>query len=299
MRDEVLPLLLDTDIGTNIDDALALAYLLRHPQCALQGITTVHGDTQARAQLASAICRALGRGDVPIHRGAARPLVHEPTRWDAPQRCILDRWDHEAHFEPDTAVGFLREKIRAQPGHVTLLCIGPLTNIALLFQRDPQVALMLKELVCMGGVYFGSPADYGPVEWNIAADSEAATRVLAADVPAFHLVGLDVTMRCRLDTAACRSRLEAAGLHIITDLVDVWSQQRREVVFHDPLAAAVVFESDLCRFREGRVNVELISGELAGRTRLATSDRPGPHRVACDVQSEQFFEHYWQIVGRA
>jgi purine nucleosidase len=298
MVDEHFPVLLDTDLGTNIDDALALAYLLRHPLCELRGITTVHGDTRTRAQLASAICRALGHDDVPIHCGAARPLVHVATRWEAPQGAVLGRWSYEARFEPDTAADFLREQIRAQPGRLTLLCIGPLTNVALLFERDPETAALLGRLVCMGGVYFSEPAGYGRVEWNMASDPDASARVCAARSSCADFIGLDVTTQCRLSTDACRARLKAADLDVIADMLDVEAPPRHEVLFHDPLAAAVVFEPDLCRFRTGRVEVRLSSVESTGTTCLVPDTESGLHRVAWAVEAGRFFERYWQTVER-
>lgn len=293
---EPLPVLLDTDLGTNIDDALALAYLLRQPRCRLVGITTVHGDTLARAQLASALCAAFGHGEVPIHRGAERPLRGEPTRPDVPQKRLLADWPHHEHFEPDLAVAFLRDRIQELPGRLTLVCIGPLTNVALLFEQAPETARQLKQLVCMGGVYFTEPAGYGPVEWNMAADPHAAARVLAADVPAIRIVGLDVTTRCRLETASCRERFHAAGLTLLADLADDWISRQREILFHDPLAAAVAFSPDLCRFHEGRVTVQKEPGPYAGRSHLDTTDPKGRHRVAWDVQSSRFFTHFWRTV---
>ena len=293
---EPLPVLLDTDIGTNIDDALALTYLLRQPHCRLVGITTTHGDTLARAQLASALCIALGRNDMPIHRGAERPLRLEPTRPAVPQRSLLTDCAYKEDFEPDSAVDFLRDRIHAQPGQLTWICIGPLTNAAILFQHAPETARLLKQMVCMGGVYFSSPAGYGPIEWNMAADPEAAARVLVAEVPRIRFIGLDVTTQCRFDAIRCRKLFQAADLPLLSCLAEHWSRLRDEILFHDPLAAAVAFAPDLCRYRRGRVRVPTHPAPLAGRSHLATDDPSGRHQVAWDVMSERFFAHFWEVI---
>ncbi|MGD2174792.1 MAG: nucleoside hydrolase, partial [Candidatus Brocadiaceae bacterium] len=149
MEDRV-PVLLDTDIGSDIDDAVCLTYLLAEPRCDLLGVTTVTGEPGRRAMLADAICRAAGREDVPIYSGCDAPILFEQRQPEAPQAEVLPNWPHAEEFEPFGAVEFLRRTIREAPGEVTLLTIGPLTNIGLLFALDPEVPGKLRRLVMMG-----------------------------------------------------------------------------------------------------------------------------------------------------
>src|SRR5579871_3098050 len=126
-----IPILLDTDIGSDIDDAVALAYLLKQTRCELVGITTVTGDPEARAMLASAICRSAGRPDIPIHVGAEQPLFVAPRQKSVQQAEVMfgeAAWPHRIYTKENTALKFLRDTIRSQPGELTLLTIGPLTN---------------------------------------------------------------------------------------------------------------------------------------------------------------------------
>ena len=167
--------LLDTDIGNDIDDAVCLAYLLAQPQCELIGITTVTAEPDVRARLVSVLCRNAGR-DVPIYPGAADPLVGPAVQGPPPQAVVLDRWEHDTSFPVEPAVDFLRRTIRAHPGEVTLLTIGPLTNVALLFAADPAIPSLLESLVTMGGSYASGPAE---AEWNLHCDPEAAVQVLS------------------------------------------------------------------------------------------------------------------------
>src|SRR5690349_14668811 len=127
-----IPLLFDTDIGSDIDDAVALAYLLVEPRCELLGITTVTGEPVERARLADAVCRASGRNDVPIHSGAEIPFLVPQKQPKAPQKAVLECWPHQADFAPNTAVPFLQQVIRSRPGEVTLLAVGPFTNVGAL-----------------------------------------------------------------------------------------------------------------------------------------------------------------------
>src|SRR5579884_78410 len=121
-----MKVLLDTDIGSDIDDAVCLAYLLAQPACELVGITTVSGEPVARARMASALCRLADR-EVPIVPGTERPLLVPPLQPRAQQAEALASWPHQADFPAGEAVTFMRDLIRANPGEVTLLAIGPMT----------------------------------------------------------------------------------------------------------------------------------------------------------------------------
>ncbi len=294
---EPVPVLFDTDIGSDIDDALALAYLLHQPRCQLLGITTVTGEPQRRAQLADAICRAAGRSDVPIFSGAAQPLLVNQRQPHAPQAEILARWPHRSEFPPNEAVAFLREVIRSRPGEVTLLAVGPLTNVALLFALDPEIPGLLRQLVLMCGVFTNRLAGVGPLEWNALVDPHATAIVYRAPVARHLSVGLDVTCRCRLPADVCRQRLRGGALDVVADAAEVWFRGRPEIVFHDPLAAALVFEPDLCRYEDGQVEVELTSPRLQGMTHFDRRGPQRPHRIAVEVEAERFFAHYFAVTG--
>ncbi len=122
-------ILLDTDIGTDIDDAVCLAYLLSHPDCELVGITTVTGEAVKRASLASVLCQAADK-HIPIYPGAEHPMRGEQRQLIAQQAAALPRWSHETDFPMNQAEDFLANTIRSHPNEVTLLTIGPLTNSA-------------------------------------------------------------------------------------------------------------------------------------------------------------------------
>jgi purine nucleosidase len=292
-----IPILFDTDIGSDIDDAVALAYLLKQPECDLLGITTVTGRPDARAMLADAMCRAFGRSEVPIFSGAGRPLIVPQRQPEVPQANVLPKWPHRDSFAPNTAVDFLRQTIRAHPGEITLLSVGPLTNIGLLYALDPQIPTLLKQHVMMGGHYFNRAIGYGPTEWNTSLDPHASAIVFAAAVPSVTCIGLDVTTRCELPADEFRKRFSVGPQRIVGQMAEVWFQHRPIVTFHDPLAAAVVFEPSLCKYATGRVEIELQSTRLLGYTAFDQNAKPAPHRAATEVAADRFFEHYFGIVS--
>jgi purine nucleosidase len=273
-------ILLDTDLGNDIDDAITLEYLLKHPACQLLGITTVTPGALDRAKLASAVCLNLGR-QLPIRPGAEVPLSGDPLQ-EPPFSAseLLSRWPHHAVF-PDGAVSFLRQTILAHPGEVTLLAIGPLTNVGRLLRDHPETASQLKSLVLMGGRYF-EPGDRP--EWNIRNDPAAAAIAFAAPIPHVRAVGLDVTRPVFLTEQQFRSRFDG----LLLDFSGPWFTRRDRVTFHDPLAAATIFEP-LCGYQKGSITV------AEDGTTTFTADPTGIHEVAETVSPQAFFDHYFAV----
>ena len=296
-NDDKIPVLFDTDIGSDIDDAVALAYLLTQPRCDLLGVTTVTGEPTVRARLADAVCQAFGRKEVPIHSGAGKPILVPQQQPEAPQKAVLARYPHREQFAPNVAVDFLRQTIRSRPGEITLLSVGPLSNIGLLFALDPEIPKLLKQYVMMGGVYQSNLPHYGLAEWNARGDPHATAVVFAAHAPGTRCIGLDVTTQCKMPAEACRRRFSKGPLKIVGDMAEVWFKRARpEITFHDPLAAACIFEPDLCTFEPGLVEVELQSDRLRGMTLFNRHAKDKPHQVAVSVNPEAFFKHYFQTV---
>jgi purine nucleosidase len=301
MTDARIPVLLDTDIGSDIDDAVCLGYLLRQPRCELLGITTVSGQPRLRAAMADAVCQAAGRREVAIHSGHDLSLVNrEAIQPEVPHAAILQRFPHRApeSFPERTAVEFLRQQIRSRPGEITLLAIGPMTNLGLLFSLDPDCAKLLKRLVLMCGVFHAPPPGWGHAEWNARLDPHATSIVYQAPVADHVSIGLDVTLRCLYPSSNSIAAFKEAGgpLDVVSAATEVWAKHSHRVVFHDPLAGAVAFNPGLCTLRRGKVTVELASPRSSGITYFDHAEN-GPHQVALEVQPEAFFKDYFSVVG--
>lgn len=287
-------ILLDTDIGSDIDDAICLAYLLAQPQCELLGITTVSGEPVQRARMVSAQCKIAGK-NVPIYPGAAEPLLIAQKQPKAPQAAALVNWEHERDFPQGEAVEFLRRTIRAHPGEITLLTIGPLTNIALLFSVDPEIPRLLKQLVMMCGVFTGHlPERPTKLEWNALLDPHATAIVYRAPVRIHRSLGLDVTTQVVMGADEVRSRFQIQLLRPVLDFAEVWFQQRSEITFHDPLAAVAIFDSGVVEFSRGTVEVEFNAPDALGQT-CWQPDPAGRHEVALQVDAGRFFTDYFAV----
>jgi inosine-uridine nucleoside N-ribohydrolase len=274
------PIILDTDIGTDIDDAFALALVLRSPELDLIGVTTVSGDTAARAAIAAKMLSIAGRGDVPVFAGPpGKPLPCAQCRW-----AESFRWpelDHEG------AVAFLEDQFNRQPGELTLVTIGPLTNIAALLKRDPAVAKKIKRIVMMGGsLRRGYSPGSGPTpEYNIAADIPAAQAVFSSGIPIL-MAPLDVTAELQLE-AADRQKIFSHGTPLTTALADLyklWGQPTPTLF--DPMAVSLLLDPNLCQVKSFYIAVD-----FEGFTQEGWG-KPANARVAVDTNPRKFIEFY-------
>jgi purine nucleosidase len=191
-------ILLDTDLamgepGADVDDGFALAFALADPELSVELVTTVNGNTDVdtATRLTLQLLERLGRQDVPVARGAATPLVGDWTRG----RPGIARVDAPL---PGHAALRIVERVMAEPGELTVVAIGPLTNVALALALEPRIASSVAAIVVMGGVYLEQTNRAAvPGEFNYWVDPYAATEVLASGAP-IRAVGLDVTRRVRL-----------------------------------------------------------------------------------------------------
>ncbi len=286
---------LDTDIGSDIDDALA--YLLARDDCDLIGISTVTEFDNQRAMLASALCK-IARKNIPIHPGLSLPLLVAPRQTTVPQAIALEKWPHDIEFETNSAVFALRDAIYARPGEITLLGIGPMMNIGVLFALDPQIPSLLKELVLMCGA-FDFPDWPGAIEWNAQNDPHTCALTYRAKVPRIVSFGYDVTLKVKMDKEEFASLISESEMgRCALDMAQAWFQKTPVVTFHAPLAAAAIFEPSLCRYASGDVGIDLEDQELLGKTHWMPREG-GAHEIAVAVESERFFSEFFGLLNRS
>jgi inosine-uridine nucleoside N-ribohydrolase len=279
------PILLDTDIGTDVDDAFALALILHSPELELVGVTTVSGDTQARARLAAKMLWEAGRPNIPVVAGEpGKPLPIEQTRW-------AEGFTSPA-LRSEKAVDFLKAQIERRPGELTLVPIGPLTNIGALLRQDPAVAKKIKQIVMMGGsITYGYEPGSGPIaEYNIASDPAAAQVVFSSGIPIL-MVPLDVTAMLQLDAAARHRVFSHLSplTNALTLLYHLWNQPTPTLF--DPMAVAMLVQPSLCETKPLAIEVD-----TQGFTR-PVEGKPANATVALHTDSKSFFEFYLRRVA--
>jgi inosine-uridine nucleoside N-ribohydrolase len=269
----------DTDPG--VDDAMALLFLHRHPQIDLIGVTTVFGNASIEKTTRNAqfLHQAWGI-EAPIAKGAARAI--EPSRADDHPVAVVHGEDGlgnigvpaivEWPLDSRPAHQFIIETVRANPGEVTLVAVGRMTNLALALKADPQVAALVKEVVVMGGAFDVNGNVTPAAEANIYGDPEAADMVFTApwNVTIF---GLDVTMKTLMSSAylAEMTAGQDEALRLLSDLSQFYIDFYRQRVgldgmaIHDGCACVYLAAPDLFEYRSGPVRV--VCGGLAdGKT---------------------------------
>lgn len=286
-------IILDTDIGTDVDDAIALAFLLKSGKAKLEGVTTAYGDVEYRAKVAQKIASLCGAGAIDVYNGAGLPLLRQRGRIGYGHDIEADVLELELPPALDRhASDFIIDTIMRHPGQITLLCIAPLTNIALAMIKEPRIISRVKQIVLMGGVArLGANGRLLPnTEYNVQCDPEAAAVVFSSQAPIV-MIGLDVTLQVILKPV---HRAALAGVNHplnreLDRLITRWlSYTKRDwCAMHDPLAAAVALDRSLVRTERMRIEVEYDHRHPSGRT-IAIPDPEGSVEVALEVDAERF-----------
>lgn len=300
---ERVPVILDVDTGT--DDALALAYAVASPRIDLIAVTTVAGNVDIEKTTANtlAVLDWLGATDVVVHRGASRPLVR-------PHRDAIYFHDEGglggAQLPPsarslgaDKGPAALIRLARQRPGELTLVTLGPLTNLAIALNVEPTLPELLKSVVVMGGAYTVPGNTTPAAEFNILVDPEAAEQVFAAPFPNLTAVGLDVTEQVALTRDHWNAVSAASSLPPTASLLREVGRfafshlGRHQFALHDPLSVAVAVDPTLIDTRQSAISVDTVEPER-GRTRLVG---PGTVHVATSVDAKRAFEEFRRTVG--
>ncbi len=236
--------IIDSDIGDDIDDAFAVALALKSPELQILGITTEFGDTETRAKLVDRMLGEAGRQDIPVAVG-----VHTDAKTSFGQRPYAEG-GHVARASHPAAVGFILDQVRKDPGAITLVAVGPLVNVGVIIDRDPQTFKKLKRVVSMGGSIdrgYGDP--YAPPtppqpEWNILNDVASAKKLFASGVPVY-LMPLDST-QLKLDEVK-REYLFRQGTPLTDALVILYHQWGQQTpTLYDPMTIAFIDDPKLC-----------------------------------------------------
>jgi inosine-uridine nucleoside N-ribohydrolase len=281
--------IIDTDIGDDIDDAFALALALKSPELQILGVTTTFGDTETRAKLTDRFLGEAGRADIPVLAGKATP-----------PKSVLNqrRYAEGGHFAKAShadAVDFLLDQIRHHPGEITLIAIGPLMNVGAAIDKDAATFRKLKRVVLMGGCIKRGYGDLGytaavePMpEWNILNDIPSAQKLFAAGVPVF-VMPLDST-QLKMDEVK-RAFLFSQGAPItdaLTLLYHEWGQETPTLF--DPMTIAFVLNPALCPVQPMRIRVD-----EKGFTRVEAGTANA--QVCLDSNAEDFFRFYLKRVA--
>ena len=276
--------IIDTDIGDDVDDAFALALAVKSPELEILGVTTTFGDTETRAKIVDRFLGEVGRADIPVMAGKATA-----TKNPMSQRRYAEggRFAESSHGD---AADFILEQIRKHPGEITLIAIGPLMNVGEAIDKDAATFRRLKRVVLMGGSIRRGYGDLGytaPVapmpEWNILNDVASAQKLSGSGVPLF-VMPLDST-QLKLDEVK-RAWLFSQGTAVTDQLAvlyHLWGQETPTLF--DPMTVVFVLKPELCPVTPLHIRVD---------EKGFTREEPGPPnaQVCLDSNAEDFFRFY-------
>lgn len=307
-------IIIDTDPGQ--DDAVAILLALASPEdIDVLGITAVAGNVPLAltSKNARIICELAGRPDIPVYAGCDRPLgrdlvtaehVHGKTGLNGP---VLP--DPAMPLQPDHAVDFIIDTLRREDsGAVTLCPLGPLTNIAMAFEKAPDIMARVAGIVLMGGAYFEVGNITPTAEFNIYVDPQAADIVFKSGVD-ITVLPLDVTHKV-LVTAPRNAAFRALGTPVgtaVADMTDFFERFDKEkygskgAPLHDPCVTAYLIQPDLFSGRYINVEIETRSDLTMGMTVAdwwRVSDRAPNALFIGDVDADGFFDLLTQRLGR-
>ena len=297
-------IIIDTDPG--IDDSLAILLALASPEVQLEGLTVVHGNSSTEQGTINAlsVLELVDAADIPVARGCELPLV-QPSLL-APETHGNTGLGYAQLPEPRSkpivqdGCDFLIERIMSNPGEITLVAIGPLTNVALAVRKEPRIVKAVKELLIMGGAVRHEGNTTPLAEFNTYVDPHAAHIVFHSGMP-ITLTPLDVTYQCIL-LADDVERIKQAGADIpafIEDATRFYMEFHDEYqgiqgcVINDPLTLALTFAPELCDYEEHYVDVDISGGVSMGKTFAdfyKMTGKPANMKVALGVRPRDFID---------
>ena len=307
------PIIIDTDPGQ--DDAIAILAALASPELEVLGITTVAGNVplELTARNALILVELADRPEVPVFAGCDRPLrrelvtaehVHGKTGIDG-----ADLPDPTTAQQPQHAVDWMVETLMAAGEREITLCpVGPMTNVATVLETAPEAARHIREIVCMGGGFFGGGNTTPTAEFNVFVDPDAAQIVLHCGAPVT-MLPLDVTHKALMTDAwinqvralGTRTGAAAAGMLDFYERFDVDKYGTFGGPLHDPNVIAYLLRPELYRGRHCNVEVETDSPLTLGMTVVDwwdVTDRPPNCQFITEVDSDGFYELLLGLLAR-
>jgi purine nucleosidase len=294
------------DVDTGVDDAMALALAVASPELNLIGVTTVAGNvslTQATENTLK-VLDFVGAHEVPVYCGMSTPLVRD--HFDAAHYhgegglggATLPA-SHRA-CERMTAPEFIVQSARAYQGDLTLVFVGPLSNLAVALALEPDLPKLVRGAVIMGGAFTVGGNATPWAEFNIAVDPEAARIVVESDLDTTW-VGLDVTHSANLHRRDWESIQEDAPptALLVREVCrrSFMDKNNDEVHLHDPLAVGVLLNPEFVKCQRSTVLVDTSVRDSAGRTRMVADGDSSTGSVALSVRSEKFREFFGSRLG--
>jgi len=295
---EPLDVILDTDIGTDIDDAYALLLAISSSELNVKGVTLVHGDVGLRAKIAQKLLKLSGHAGIPVAVGGEHPINRDrPIYWAGHEGRGIDFSDVEKmRVADESAAEFIARSVVEDGRRLTLITIGAMTNAAIAVRDFPREMAALERIVSMGSTFRGYGHENAGVEHNIKCDPEAAAIVLNSGIPVT-LVGLNVTTKTALtrrhlaQISGFQTPLAQLMVHMTRDWLVF--RGRGSTPMHDPLAVAAAFDPGVV----GTIPVSAnVSREVPGQVAYCEANAGSPLEVCRSVNVPRFEDAFFSRV---
>lgn len=270
--------IIDTDLGDDVDDAVAIALAVLSPEIEVAGITTVFKDTKARAEMVKDLLEFYQMSKIPVYTGQGLPLIERPKMEKPIQYSIL-RNEYEPEQSLD-AVDFMI-KTATENDNVCIVAMGPLTNLGLAFLKAPEIMKRV-EIIGMGGAFLNSYP-----EWNIICDPEAA-RIVTDFAENLTMLGLDVTKHTKLTTQemeVVKNSVNPAVQYLYKGMEIFMEKTGFPITLHDALLIACLIDRETVTLKKGDYTVEL-KGEL---TRGTIVHKTNYYNEVCETEKDFYY----------
>jgi purine nucleosidase len=309
------PIVLDTDVGSDVDDALCLALALASPEVEIVAVTCVGREARLRARIARRLLELAGRGDIPVHAGCRVPLAGgDGFNWFEIEGEGILAPGVEPGIDAEHAVDAIERLLRGRDD-LEIVMIGPTTNLAVALAKDPDLAGRVRQLTLMGGhvrrAAYGGHVFAPGVDYNLCSDPHASRVVLRAGMPT-RLVTADVTLRTWIGERELERIARVPGeFHAaLARAVRLWTPVQRRIFgaagcdvsddnvafLHDPLALVSVWDESFCRFETLEIEPEIERGVFRTLERERPGDATAPMRCALDVDAARFRDYFTERV---
>jgi purine nucleosidase len=273
------PVVFDTDIGTDVDDILALVLLAKAPELQLVGVTTVYGNTNLRAKIARKTTQMLGRDDIQIVPGESLPVSGRQVHWAGHEGEGIPNLEAIEIAHEQSGPRYIGETAEALHGELEVIATGPLTNIARAINAAPGSCAKIKHLFIMGCAFWMNRAEH-----NVKCDADAARIVFASGIPT-SVISLDLTLKVWLgadELPRIAALPNGLGPMLENQLIRWWEYRHGTGSSpHDPLAGLMMVRPDLFRFENWDIEV-YEKPSAPGFTRV-TNRGTGKIQIAVDV----------------
>lgn len=304
--------IIDTDPGSDFDDAYAIVLAANSPELILEGVTIVSCLQDVRAKIARKLLNLCGKPEVPVVKGCDLPLLRKPVEgWSTFKpagnegKGFLTPEDDALEATPGHAADFIISKVMEYPGEITLIPIAELTNIALAIIKEPQIVGKIKEIVLMGGII--KPEEYGMtpnLEHNLSSDPDATKIVFESGIP-ITVVSMNVTLKVCMDLKRFE-KLQTYHTPVVDGLVAMTKHwfalvQREWSELHDPVAVGVVIDRSFVKTKKYFIDIVMKDGYMCTipHERIEFIPTKTPHiEWGVDVDGDRFWEFFLERITK-